>query len=61
LKPGTNNNDFNETVRMYIDTTQPGDKNMLATVLTAVSLGAQISAESATVPAWNPIVEYALV
>jgi hypothetical protein len=57
LQPGTNETAFSGTVRMTIDTTQPGGKNILATVLTAISLGAEITAESATVPAWSPIVE----
>ena len=57
LLPGTNETNFTGTVRLEIDTTQPGGKNILATILTAISLGAEITAESATVPAWNPIGE----
>ena len=58
LQPGTNETNFSGTVRMYIDTTQPGGKNMLATILTAISLGSEITAESETVPTWGePFVE----
>ena len=57
LLPGTGEHAFTVKVRMYIDSEQPGGKNMLATILTAVSLGSEITAESETVPTWDPIVE----
>jgi hypothetical protein len=61
LEPGTGETAFSGYVRMYIDTTQPGGKNMLATILTAISLGAEVTVQSENVPAWDPIEEITAV
>lgn len=53
--PAPTGGGFTGEARLTIDTSQPGGKNMLATVLTAVSLGSEISVKCDEDPAWNPM------
>ncbi len=55
LLPGTGETRFTNMVRVAIDPADPGAKNMYATILTAISLGTEITVNCATVPTWDPI------
>ena len=46
---------YSERARVEIDTVNdPGGKNMLATVLTAISLGSDVNVLNDGVPTWTP-------
>jgi hypothetical protein len=57
LLPGTGETKFTGTIRVFIDPTKPGAKNMYAAALTALSLGSDVSISCATVPTWDPVIE----
>lgn len=40
-------------VRMFIDTTTPGGKNIMATVLIAMNLDSEVTIRSESVPEWD--------
>jgi hypothetical protein len=57
ILPGTGETRFTALSRIYVDTSKAGGKNMLATILTAVSLGAEVTFDCAKVPDYNDPVE----
>ena len=50
--PGTNEDAFVEKSRAYVKPSDIGANKLLATILTAVSLGQEVAIEVDTVPSW---------
>ena len=51
--PGTGETGFTDEARVSISENDPGNKAMLATILTAVSAGSEISIGLASPPTWS--------